>query len=143
MKQAFLVNQTFSTNMICLFVSICNRCHDNSGKHASFSSYISRDKRKAWIDPDSCRFNFMQSEFYLQMSKHWQHVPRKAGTMSRKGVPCSVQTIWISFGMEETSIWQSTGSNSWYAFVNLEFIHTKLIIVAKQNIILFNNKVHL
>ena len=137
MKQAFLVNQTFSTNMICLFVSFCNRCHDNSGKHASFSSYISRDKRKAWIDPDSCRFNFMQSEFYLQMSKHWQHVPRKPCSI-RKGVPCSVQAIWISFGVGETPC-----SNCWYAFVNLEFIHTKLIIVAKQNIILFNNKVHL
>jgi len=102
-----------------------NRCHDNAGKYARLSSYISRDKRKAWIltpaDSTSCNQSFISR--CPNIGNTWP------GTMSRKGVPCSVQTLWISFGVEETSIWQSTGSNSWYAFVNLEYIHTKLIIV--------------
>jgi hypothetical protein len=107
-----------------------NRCHDNAGEHASFSSYISRDKRKAWIltpaDATSCNQSFISG--CPNIGNTCQE------TMFRKGVPCSVQAIWISFGVGETSIWQSTGSNCWYAFVNLEYIHTKLIIVTNRNI---------
>jgi hypothetical protein len=105
-----------------------NRCHDNAGEHASFSSYISRDKRKAWI--------LTPADAIRVLSPGVQTLATRAQeTMFRKGVPCSVQAIWISFGVGETSIWQSTGSNCWYAFVNLEYIHTKLIIVTNRNII--------
>jgi hypothetical protein len=71
--------------------------------------------------------DLMQSEFYLQMSKYWQHVPRNH---AQEGYACSVPAMWISLGGDTQTVIHSV--NVWYALSRIQMDRNPNIIRRKS-----------